>query len=374
MKPYLISVLTILLVVLSPQRALANHFSCTATTTETTATLTVRTTQPGIFATQYVKIVDAANSTMDGTIAPFESIDQTADTSVYTYRYLDPGKTYKAVVYDRAGLFVEDIKGCTFTTKGGTTTPTQTPTTPNLPFRISIQDKTATSAKINAQSLLPFSTLGEFQLRKYVGQTASAQTQVSYCTSSTFASAETVQCIVTGLAPATRYLVIVIANGPDNRQYSAPMEFTTLAQTSTTPVGTGTNTGSPSPGSGNTGSPSPGQDSGIPMTTTGSGSVATTAGIQAGGLFEVKLKNPLKVNNISDAIKFFLDVLIKIAIPFIVIFFIWSGLKFILAQGNPTEITKAKKMFWYTIIGTLLILGAWTITNAVIGTINSIIN
>ena len=62
----------------------------------------------------------------------------------------------------------------------------------------------------------------------------------------------------------------------------------------------------------------------------------------------------------------------KIALPFIVVFFIWSGLSFILARGNPEGIKKAKNMFLYTIIGTLLILGAWAITNAIIGTVNTI--
>lgn len=85
----------------------------------------------------------------------------------------------------------------------------------------------------------------------------------------------------------------------------------------------------------------------------------------------IKLKNPLKVNTIQEAIKLFMDAVVKIAIPFIVVFFIWSGISFILARGNPTDITKAKNMFWYTVIGTLLILGAWAITDAIVGTINS---
>ena len=85
----------------------------------------------------------------------------------------------------------------------------------------------------------------------------------------------------------------------------------------------------------------------------------------------IKLKNPLKVNTIQEAIKLFMDAVVKIAIPFIVVFFIWSGISFILAQGKPEAITKAKNMFWYTVIGTLLILGAWTITDAIVGTINS---
>lgn len=93
----------------------------------------------------------------------------------------------------------------------------------------------------------------------------------------------------------------------------------------------------------------------------------------SGFLLDVKLQNPLKVSTIGEAIRFFINTLLKIAIPFIVVFFVWAGLKFILAQGKPDKIKEAKNMFWFTIVGTLLILGAWTITNAIIGTINSVV-
>lgn len=92
----------------------------------------------------------------------------------------------------------------------------------------------------------------------------------------------------------------------------------------------------------------------------------------SGFSLNVKINNPLKVDTVQGAIKLFMDAVLKIAIPLIVIFFIWSGLSFVLARGNPEKIKTAKNMFWYTIIGTLLILGAWTITNAIIGTVNSI--
>ena len=87
---------------------------------------------------------------------------------------------------------------------------------------------------------------------------------------------------------------------------------------------------------------------------------------------QVRINNPLKVDTIEGAIQLFMNAVLRIAIPFIVIFFIWSGLSFVLARGNPEKIKTAKNMFWYTIIGTLLILGAWTITNAIIGTVNSV--
>jgi hypothetical protein len=87
----------------------------------------------------------------------------------------------------------------------------------------------------------------------------------------------------------------------------------------------------------------------------------------------IHLNNPLSVSTIGDAVNLILSVVIRIALPLIILFFIWSGLTFIFARGNPTEVARAKQMFLYTIIGTLLILGAWVITNAIIGTVNSII-
>lgn len=99
---------------------------------------------------------------------------------------------------------------------------------------------------------------------------------------------------------------------------------------------------------------------------------ATSEGKAAGLPINVVINNPLKVDTIQEAIKLFMDAVLRIALPFIVIFFIWSGFSFVLARGNPDKIKVAKNMFLYTVIGTLLILGAWVITNAIIGTVNSI--
>jgi hypothetical protein len=108
-------------------------------------------------------------------------------------------------------------------------------------------------------------------------------------------------------------------------------------------------------------------------TSTTTRSTSTAPGTQSTDLpLKIKLNNPLKVDTVQDAVKVFMDAVIKIAIPFIVVFFIWSGLQFILAQGNPKKLETAKHMFWYTVIGTLLILGAWAITDAIVGTVNSI--
>ena len=105
------------------------------------------------------------------------------------------------------------------------------------------------------------------------------------------------------------------------------------------------------------------------------GSKDTNKSGQATGMaVQVRLKNPLKVDDIQSAIKLFFNAVLKIAMPIIIIFLIWSGFRFIFARGNPTEIGKAKQMFWWTVVGTLLVLGAWAITNAIIGTVNSVVS
>lgn len=104
---------------------------------------------------------------------------------------------------------------------------------------------------------------------------------------------------------------------------------------------------------------------------TGGVKVAPASGASDFNL-QVRLNNPLKVDTIEEALALFMSMVLRIAIPFIIVFFIWSGLSFVLARGNAEKIKTAKRMFWYTVIGSLLILGAWTITNAIIGTVNSI--
>jgi hypothetical protein len=53
-------------------------------------------------------------------------------------------------------------------------------------------------------------------------------------------------------------------------------------------------------------------------------------------------------------------------------FLIWSGFMFVSAQGNPEKIETAKSRLLYTIIGAILLLGAWTISQAIKGTVEDI--
>lgn len=84
------------------------------------------------------------------------------------------------------------------------------------------------------------------------------------------------------------------------------------------------------------------------------------------------IKNPLGVQTIEEVIQKIMAVIVKLAIPVIICFFIFSGFKFITAQGDKKQLEEAKTMFVQVVIGSVIILGAWTIASAIISTVNLI--
>ena len=112
-----------------------------------------------------------------------------------------------------------------------------------------------------------------------------------------------------------------------------------------------------------------GQDSGAPGPDPGSGSGGSRSG---GGIGDPTIINPLKADSFADLLKTLGDLALQIGIPIAVFFIIYSGLKFVLARGNPEEITKAKEMFKWTIVGTFILLGASVLVQAVVGTVQGL--
>jgi len=84
------------------------------------------------------------------------------------------------------------------------------------------------------------------------------------------------------------------------------------------------------------------------------------------------VSNPLNVGSFCGLLKALFNGLVAIAIPIAVLFIIWSGFKFVLAQGNPKQLQKARQNFYYTIIGIGIFLGAWLIAEVIAATVNSI--
>ncbi len=102
----------------------------------------------------------------------------------------------------------------------------------------------------------------------------------------------------------------------------------------------------------------------------GSNPTINAAGGNSSGTFT--LADPLGNKNFCQLVKSLLDIILAIGIPVAVLFLVWSGFKFILARGRPTELEVARKNFYYVIIGIAVFLGAWTLAGIISTTVQSL--
>ena len=94
---------------------------------------------------------------------------------------------------------------------------------------------------------------------------------------------------------------------------------------------------------------------------------------EGGGTGGSGLNNPLVgVNNLGDLAVKILDAVVKVGGYVAVAFIIYSGFLFVKAQGNEKELEDAKRTFFYTIIGVMILLGAKAISLGVAETIKAI--
>lgn len=89
----------------------------------------------------------------------------------------------------------------------------------------------------------------------------------------------------------------------------------------------------------------------------------------------IKIQNPFKGgDNIMDLIVVVLNnIVMPIAAVASVIYIILAGFKYVMAEGNPTEITKANRNLLYALIGVGILLGAAGISKVIQNTVNSFI-
>lgn len=89
-----------------------------------------------------------------------------------------------------------------------------------------------------------------------------------------------------------------------------------------------------------------------------------------------QFKNPLKsgLSTVAGFTEAFLQAVVFIMFPIAVVFVVYSGFLFIAAQGNSDELAKAKRNFFWTIVGVGLLLGAWALAKLIQGTIDPILS
>lgn len=80
------------------------------------------------------------------------------------------------------------------------------------------------------------------------------------------------------------------------------------------------------------------------------------------------LKNPIGPSNITALVNSILNVVVTVGTVLVVLAIIYSGFLFISARGNPEKIKEAKSIFLWTIVGTIVLLGAQALSQIIVNT------
>ena len=117
-----------------------------------------------------------------------------------------------------------------------------------------------------------------------------------------------------------------------------------------------------------------------PGTNPGGGAPGTNPGTgtdTGGGYnFNVKFINPLGPDGPQDIptlLNKILDALMLFLVPIVVLFIIYAGFLFVMAQGNDVKLTKAKSVLGWTLVGAAILLGAKIITTVLSSTVTNIL-
>lgn len=87
-----------------------------------------------------------------------------------------------------------------------------------------------------------------------------------------------------------------------------------------------------------------------------------------------EFKNPLQVKSISELFYMIIKFIVGLSYVVIAAFYLLAGFKFVKAQGNPEELSEAKRAFLNTTIGAIIIIGINVITAVIESTIKSLQN
>lgn len=82
-----------------------------------------------------------------------------------------------------------------------------------------------------------------------------------------------------------------------------------------------------------------------------------------------KLANPLKTDSVKSLLMLIVDLAMDIGIIIAILMIIYSGFKFILAQGNPEAIKDARNLLFAVIIGLAVLIAAKTIVSIIQNTL-----
>lgn len=87
-----------------------------------------------------------------------------------------------------------------------------------------------------------------------------------------------------------------------------------------------------------------------------------------------ELCNPLAYTSLTDFLYKLLELVVQIGFPVIVLFIVYIGFKFITASasGKPEELAKVRSLFFWAIIGSMILLGGKALALAIQATVNQL--
>ena len=78
--------------------------------------------------------------------------------------------------------------------------------------------------------------------------------------------------------------------------------------------------------------------------------------------------NPLgsQLDTIPKVVEALLQMVAIVIIPVVIIFIIYAGFLFVSARGSEQQITKAKSVLTWSVIGAIFVRGAWAFATAIV--------
>lgn len=84
------------------------------------------------------------------------------------------------------------------------------------------------------------------------------------------------------------------------------------------------------------------------------------------------LCNPLGYASLTEFLRRLLQLVAEIGFPVIVLFIVFIGFRFITSSGKPDELKKVRELFFWAIVGALIVLGAEALSLAIQATVNQL--
>lgn len=85
-----------------------------------------------------------------------------------------------------------------------------------------------------------------------------------------------------------------------------------------------------------------------------------------------QLCNPLGYSTITEFLDRILRLVVQIGFPVIVLYIVFIGFKFITAQGKAEKLNEVRSLFFWAIVGSLVVLGAQALSLAIQATVNDL--